>query len=82
MDLCNDNYKKTEVAVVGGGPAGAWCAYLVACSGIPVSLMHWSGYAPGGIELVSGRARRQIEPQVDILLDFIYGGGINGGDRQ
>ena len=61
MDLCNDNYKKTEVAVVGGGPAGAWCAYLLACSGIRVSLMHWSGYAPGGIELVSGHARRQIE---------------------
>jgi flavin-dependent dehydrogenase len=50
-----------EVAVVGGGPAGAWCAYLLARTGVQVTLLHWSGYAPGGIELVSGRTRRQIE---------------------
>ena len=47
--------------MVGGGPAGAWCAYLLARAGVQVTLVHWSGYAPGGIELVSGRARRQIE---------------------
>ena len=50
-----------EVAIVGGGPAGAWCAYLLARAGVQVILAHWSGYAPGGTELVSGRARRQIE---------------------
>jgi flavin-dependent dehydrogenase len=46
---------------MGGGPAGAWCAYLLARAGIQVTLLHWSGYAPGGVELISGRARRQIE---------------------
>jgi flavin-dependent dehydrogenase len=46
---------------VGGGPAGAWCACLLARAGVQVTVVHWSGYAPGGIELVSGRARRQIE---------------------
>ena len=56
-----ENFKKIEVAVVGGGPAGAWCAFMLARAGAGVSLIHWSGYAPGGIELVSGRARRLIE---------------------
>lgn len=47
--------------VVGGGPAGAICALMLARGGARVSLAHWSGYAPGGIELVSGHARSIIE---------------------
>jgi flavin-dependent dehydrogenase len=52
-----------DVMVVGGGPAGAICALMLARGGARVSLAHWSGYAPGGIELVSGRARSIIERQ-------------------
>ncbi|MDQ3186814.1 MAG: NAD(P)/FAD-dependent oxidoreductase [Pseudomonadota bacterium] len=50
-----------DVAVVGGGPAGAICAFMLARGGACVSLVHWDGYSIGGIELVSGRARRTIE---------------------
>jgi flavin-dependent dehydrogenase len=50
-----------DVAVIGGGPAGAMCALLLACAGARTSLVHWGGYAPGGIEFVSGRARHLIE---------------------
>ena len=50
-----------DVAVVGGGPAGSICALLLARGGARVSLMHRAGNQIGGIELVSGRARRLIE---------------------
>jgi flavin-dependent dehydrogenase len=50
-----------DVMVVGGGPAGAICALMLARGGARVSLADWSGYAPGGIELVSGHARSIIE---------------------
>jgi flavin-dependent dehydrogenase len=50
-----------DVIVVGGGPAGAICALVLARGGARVSLAHWGGYAPGGIELVSGHARSIIE---------------------
>ncbi|MEO8768099.1 MAG: NAD(P)/FAD-dependent oxidoreductase [Nitrosospira sp.] len=50
-----------DIAVVGGGPAGAICALTLARGGARVSLVHWGGYKISGIELVSGRARRLIE---------------------
>ena len=53
--------RSIDIAVVGGGPAGAICALMLARSGAHVSLMHWGGYAASGIELVSGRARHLIE---------------------
>ena len=51
----------SDVVVIGGGPAGAICALALARAGIDVKLVYWGGYAPGGIELVSGRARHFIE---------------------
>ncbi|SEL08839.1 Dehydrogenase (flavoprotein) [Nitrosovibrio tenuis] len=53
--------RRMDIAVVGGGPAGAICALTLARGGVPVGLVHWDGYAPDGVELVSGHARRMIE---------------------
>jgi flavin-dependent dehydrogenase len=49
-----------DVAIVGGGPAGAICALLLARDGARVGLVHRAGCQGGCIELVSGRARRLI----------------------
>jgi flavin-dependent dehydrogenase len=68
MGVHKENLKKTEIVIVGGGPAGAWCAFMLAGSGAQVSLVHWAGYAPGGIELVSGRARRAIEQHCPVFF--------------
>ncbi|HEV7928731.1 MAG TPA: NAD(P)/FAD-dependent oxidoreductase [Nitrosospira sp.] len=68
MGVCKENFKKKEVTVIGGGPAGAWCAFMLASSGAQVSLVHWAGYAPGGVELVSGRARRVIEQHCPVFF--------------
>ena len=53
--------RETDVAVIGGGPAGAICALALARSGISVTLVHWDGYAPSGVELVSGHSRQILE---------------------
>jgi flavin-dependent dehydrogenase len=53
--------RSLDIAVVGGGPAGAICALMLARGGAHVGLVHWVGYAAGGIELVSGHARNLIE---------------------
>lgn len=37
------------------------CALALARSGISVTLVHWDGYAPGGVELVSGHSRQILE---------------------
>lgn len=59
--LKSGDRQSVDVAVVGGGPAGAICAFMLARGGAGVTLIHWDGYSIGGIELVSGRARRMIE---------------------
>ena len=62
-----------DAAVVGGGPAGAVCALLLARTGARVSLVHWPGYAPTGAELVSGHGCRLIE---HLCPGFFRPGGI------
>lgn len=64
---------KAEVAIVGGGPAGALCALILAREGVGVRLMHWDGYAPSGVELISGHARRMVKQHCPGLLVRIPG---------
>ncbi|SCX90807.1 Dehydrogenase (flavoprotein) [Nitrosospira sp. Nl5] len=67
-----------DAVVVGGGPAGAICALTLARGGARVSLVHWDGYSIGGIELVSGRARRLIEQHCpDFFLQVAPGIEVN-----
>jgi flavin-dependent dehydrogenase len=51
---------------------------MLARSDIRVSLVHWGGYAPGGTELVSGRARRMVEQHCpDFFLSAAPGVEVN-----
>lgn len=64
----------SDVVVIGGGPAGAICALALARAGINVKLMYWGGYAPSGIELVSGRGRYFIEQYCpDFFSEVVHG---------
>ena len=66
--------KISDVVVIGGGPAGATCALALARAGVDVKLVYWGGYAPGGIELVSGRARHFIEQyRPDFFSEAVQG---------
>src|SRR5215831_2251476 len=63
-----------DVAVIGGGPAGALCALELAQQGISVVLIFDTRIGKDTIELVSGRAKRLIEQLVNKpLIDLIKG---------
>ena len=59
--------------VIGGGPAGAVCALALARGGASVTLVHWDGYAPGGVEFVSGHAREILERDCSGLFQRLSG---------
>ncbi|HVT12124.1 MAG TPA: FAD-dependent oxidoreductase [Fimbriimonadaceae bacterium] len=46
-----------DVAVIGGGPAGSFCAARLAQAGARVALCHRAGARRSTVELLSGRAR-------------------------
>jgi flavin-dependent dehydrogenase len=52
--VCPD---QIDVAVIGAGPAGAWCAALLAQAGARVALVGHVGSRPSSVELMSARAR-------------------------
>lgn len=63
-----------DVTVVGGGPAGAICALLLARTGLGVCLVQRAGHQSSGVELVSGRARRLIGQHCPEFFERTVGG--------
>ena len=55
--------------VVGGGPAGAICAFLLARAGARVALIRRCRNRFSAVELLSARARRILETYLDQRLD-------------
>lgn len=64
----------SDVAIIGGGPAGAVCALALARAGVPVKLIHRRRNHPSQIDLVSGRARRVLECCLGQPLPEVAGG--------
>lgn len=54
-----------DVAVIGGGPAGAVCALELARQGISAGLIFDTRVGKDTVELVSGRARRLLEQLIN-----------------
>ncbi|MFT3698997.1 MAG: FAD-dependent monooxygenase [Kofleriaceae bacterium] len=50
-----------DVAIVGAGPSGAWCARELAREGVRVALLHRSRKRRSTIELISPRARALLD---------------------
>jgi len=74
MKPMSGNSRSFDVAIVGGGPAGAICALLLARGGARVTMIDRGGKRFGVTELVSGRARRMIEERVSgSILQTIQG---------
>lgn len=61
MTAMNHAPHAADVAVIGGGPAGALCAIELARAGLQVVLFNRSSRHSASIELVSGTARRALE---------------------
>ena len=61
MNEVSSSYRELDVAVIGGGPAGAICALELARQGISVGLIFDTRIGKDTVELVSGRACRLLE---------------------
>ena len=72
MNEISSAYCELDVAVIGGGPAGAVCALELARKGISVGLIFDKRIGKDTVELVSGRARRLLEQLINqSLTDLI-----------
>ena len=61
MNEVSSAHCELDVAVIGGGPAGAVCASELARQGISVSLIFGTRIGKSTVELVSGRACRLLD---------------------
>ena len=74
MNEVSSAYRELDVAVIGGGPAGAICALELARQGISVGLIFDTRIGKDTVELVSGRARRLLEQLIkQPLIGMIEG---------
>src|SRR5215213_2213316 len=74
MKFANESSAEFDVAIVGGGPAAAVCAFELARHGERVSLIHRGRNSISQIELLSGRAGRLLEELLNkSLLELMSG---------
>lgn len=74
MNGVSSAYCELDVAVIGGGPAGAVCALELARKGISVGLIYDKRIGKDTVEIVSGRACRLLEQLINQSLTGLIEG--------